>query len=157
VNAHCSMQRVTSSGKSVRLVRVRSQRGAALISVIFLIVFIAALGAFAIRTGLDYQQQASLSLQEVRVAAAAYSGVEVAAYRWNNGGSCAGGPISIAGQEGMAGIRVAINSCTPLTPAPDVVVEIDVTAAYGNFGNPDFVQRRITRRVGNIGGGSSWE
>ena len=132
-----------------------SQRGAALISVIFLIIVVAALGAFAVRTGGDYQQQANLSLQEMRVAAAAYSGVEVAANRLSSGNACPAN-LPIAGQAGMAGIQVTIQ-CTPPLAAPDTVVQIDVAASYSVFGSPDYVQRRMTRRVGNIGGGSSWE
>lgn len=135
-----------------------SQRGAALISVIFLIVSIAALGAFAIRTGMEYQQQANLSLQEVRAAAAAYSGLEYAANRLSAGAVCA--PVTVVpipnNTPGMYNINVSF-TCVATNTGAGAVYEVTATARYGNFGNPDYVQRIRTRRIGAVGGGNSWQ
>jgi hypothetical protein len=135
-----------------------SQHGAALIAVIFLIVSVAALGAFAIRTGMEYQQQANLSLQEVRAAAAAYSGLEYAANRLSGGAVCA--PVTMVpipnGTPGMSGIGVSF-TCVAINTGAGAVYEVTATARSGNFGNPDFVQRVRTRRIGAVGGGNSWQ
>lgn len=134
---------------------MRRQRGAALVGVIFLIVVVAALGAFAVQTGLVYQQQSNLSLQEVRAEAAAYSGLEYAANRLSAGATCPATVPFPASTPGMNGITVSL-LCQQLSPAPDRVVDITATARYGAFGSPDYVQRVRTRRVGAVGGGSSW-
>lgn len=136
-----------------------SQRGAALVSVIFLIVAVAALGAFAIRSGADYQQQANLSLQEVRAAAAAYSGAEYASNRLSGGAACVAGPTLVpiqAGRPGMNNLTVRF-TCTAInTGGSGTVFDITATARYGVFGTPDYVQRVSSRRVGAVGGGASW-
>lgn len=136
-----------------------TQRGAALVSVIFLIVTVSALAAFAVRTGMDYDQQATLALQEVRTDAAAYSGVEYAVNRINANPTCAAVPATLTfptGTQGMTGISVALTCNAPvLQPSVGRVFEIVATARSGAFGNPDFVQRTRTRRVSNISG--SWQ
>lgn len=140
-----------------------AQRGAALVSVIFLIVTVAALGAFAIRTGMDYEQQATLALQEVRADAAAYSGMEYAVNRLSVSPNPACGVLPPGGLNfpanalGMTGIRVVF-VCAPSATQPSTggrVFEITARAQSGVFGNPDYVQRERTRRVSNVSG--SWQ
>jgi hypothetical protein len=136
-----------------------AQRGAALVSVIFLIVTVAALGTFAIRTGMDYGQQATLALQEVRADVAAYSGIEYAVNRLSLNPACNAlppGPLTFPGSAaGMTGIRVVLTCTASATqPSTGSVFEITARAQFGVFGNPDYVQRERTRRVGNVSG--SW-
>lgn len=139
-----------------------AQRGAALISVIFLIVTVAALGAFAIRTGMDYEQQATLALQEARADAAAYSGMEYAMNRLSVSPNPACGVLPAGGLNfpanapGMTGIRVVFTCAASATqPSTGRVFEISARAQSGVFGNPDYVQRVRTRRVSNVSG--SWQ
>jgi Tfp pilus assembly protein PilX len=133
-------------------VRMRSQGGAALIAVIFLIVVVAGLGAFAIRTGLEQQHMSGLSLLELRADAAAYTGLELASNRLNGGAIVCPPPIVFpASAPGMNGFTVTI-ACTPVVGTS--LYDIRATAFYGNFGSPDRVQRIRTRRVSSIGGGS---
>lgn len=134
-----------------------SQRGAALVSVIFLIVAVAALSTFAIRSGADYQQQANLSLQEIRAAAAAYSGAEYASNRLSADAACDAltvVPIP-ADTPGMSNIGVTY-TCVAIDTGSGTVFDVTATARYGVFGNPDYVQRVSSRRVGAVGGGTSW-
>lgn len=147
--------------KTARFTRLSAQRGAALISVIFLIVTVAAFGAFAIRTGMDSEQQSSLALQEVRAAAAAYSGVEYAVNRLSASANpiCADVPPMLnfpAGVRGLSGMRVVLAcSAPPVQPPTGRIFEITATAQFGVFGNPDYVQRVRTRSVSNTSG--SWQ
>lgn len=139
---------------------MKTQRGAALVSVIFLIVTVAAIGAFAIRTGMDYEQQATLTLQEVRADAAAYSGMEYAVNRFSVNPACgalpAGGLNFPASATGMTGIRVAFVCAASATqPSTGLVFEVTARAQSGVFGNPDYVQRERTRRISNVSG--SWQ
>lgn len=134
----------------------RSQNGAALIAVIVLIVVMASLGAFAVRTGLDQQQMSNLSLLELRADAAAYTGLELASNRLNGGAAC---PLSIsfpASNPDMRGFTVGLQ-CADIVPSnANTVYLITATATYGAFGNPDRVRRVRTRRVSRIGPAGNW-
>ena len=59
----------------------REQRGFALIGALFLLVVLAALGAFAVRINMTQRHAADLDLQELRAEAALNAGVEYAAAR----------------------------------------------------------------------------
>ena len=134
----------------------RSQGGSALIAAIFLIVVVASLGAFAIRTGLDQQHLSALSWLEVRADAAAYSGLEFASNRLSGGALTCPSPISLpAASPGMTGFSIRLE-CTDVSDSANTVYQITATAIYGNFGNPDYVQRARTRRVSRIGPAGNW-
>jgi Tfp pilus assembly protein PilX len=135
----------------MKAMHARPQQGAALIAVIALIVVVASLGAFAIRTGLDQQQMSNLSLLELRADAAAYTALDLASNRLNAPTACPASIAMPATAPGMNGFTVTI-ACTPLVGTS--VYEIRATAVYAAFGNPDRVRRIRTRRVSNIGGGS---
>jgi Tfp pilus assembly protein PilX len=137
-----------------------SQRGAALISIIFLIVVIAILGAVVVRTMSDQQHMQDLSLLEIRVNAAAFSGVEYASNRIrNNVLSCATAaagvlvPLPAAAQTN--GITVRAYCAAPVDSGVGRVYDISARASYGTFGNLDYVQRTHRRRVSRIGA-QSW-
>lgn len=134
----------------------RAQQGAALIAVIFLIVVVAGMGAFAVRTGLEQQQMANLSLLEVRADAAAYSAIEFASHRLNGGATSCPAIVTLppATSPGMNGFTVQLQ-CLDVTSA-NTVYQITATAIYGAFGNPDYVRRIRTRRVSRIGPTGSW-
>ena len=133
----------------------RAQRGAALIAVIFLIVVVASMGAFAVRTGLEQQQMANLSLLEVRADAAAYSALEFASHRLNGGATTCPAVITLpAASPGTGGFTVQLE-CVDVTGA-NAVYQITATAIHGVFGNPDRVRRIRTRRVSRIGPTGSW-
>lgn len=142
----------------MNVMRMRSQKGAALIAVIFLIVVVAGMGAFAIRTGLDQQQMANLALLEIRADAAAYSGLEFASNRLNAAPFICPPAITLppATSPGMNGFTVNLQ-CVDIVPtSPNTVYLITATAVFGAFGSPDYVRRIRTRRVSRIGPTGSW-
>ena len=120
-----------------------AQGGFALIAALFLLVVLAALGAFAVRTNMTQRHASDLELQELRAQAAVSAGVEYAAARLlvpgvNNCGNLANIPVG--------GFAVTFNACA-VTPhlfngVPVNVYTIDLTASRGAYGTPEFVQRR---------------
>jgi MSHA biogenesis protein MshP len=59
----------------------RKQRGFALVAALFVLVVLAALGAFAVRMNMTQQYDADLDLQHVRAEAALNAGIEFAPTR----------------------------------------------------------------------------
>jgi Tfp pilus assembly protein PilX len=137
----------------------RAQEGAALMSVIFLIVVIGLLGAFAIQGTTSQQQMANLALLEARADAAAYSGADYAAHELQNGRPCPAQlplpAIPAIPPPGMDNVTIAI-ACVVINTPMGAVNDIIATARFGAFGNSEYVQRVNRRRVGAIGTGT-WQ
>jgi MSHA biogenesis protein MshP len=134
----------------------RKQRGGALIVALFLVVVVAGLGAFAIRMGANQQQSANLELMEARVTAAAFSGLEYGSAR-AQGGFCIAGPVAVALPGPPAGMRniTLTLACQQQTIFSGYqVYDLTARAFSGTYGNPDFTQRILKRRVSNIPPGS---
>jgi MSHA biogenesis protein MshP len=130
---------------------MRRQRGFALVSAVFLLVVIAALGAFAVRINTNQQHGADLDLAMVRAEAAAQSGIQYAAARLLVPNSCNPG---IDGQSLPLpqGYNVILQ-CNPLvgvqvvnTVATNVFL-VTATATRGQYGSPEFVSRQRTARI----------
>jgi len=134
----------------------RRQHGAALIIALFLIVVVAAMGVFATNTEMSNQQTSTLALTEARVEAAAYSGLEYGSYQVRTAGAAcvnAWAPILLTGTPpGTQGISVQWK-CNATVPAPSnaTVYVLSSRAFYSNFGQPDYVQRTLRRRVNTLG------
>jgi hypothetical protein len=121
-----------------------------------LVVVVAALGAFAIRMGANEQQAANLTLSEARVSAAAYTGLEYGSAR-AQGGFCIAGPAVVAlpgPPPGMRNITLTLACQQQNIFAGYGVYDLTARAVSGTYGNPDFTQRILTRRVSNIPPGS---
>jgi MSHA biogenesis protein MshP len=123
----------------------RAQRGFSLVAALFLIVVVAALGAFAVRIGMGQQQTVNLSLLSARALSAANSGIEYGAYQALNAATCASATLNLT-EAGLAGFTVSV-TCSPSSHseaggAVDVY-RIEALAAYGTYGTPDFVSRRV--------------
>ncbi len=119
----------------------RGQRGFALVAALFLLIVVAALGVFAMRSGIAQQGSINIDLLSVRVDAAARSGLEYGSAR-AMGGSCAALENLV-----IAGIDVQVR-CTTDSPAhPLQVYDLTVTAQTGVYGTPDFARRSLSRRV----------
>lgn len=137
-----------------------SQRGSALISIIFLIVVIGILGAVVVQTTSDQRHMEDLSLLEVRVNAAAFSGVEYASNRIRNGQACAiapavtNFPVPLPAVAPTTGITVTA-TCSRVNSGVGLVYDIRARASYGAFGGLDYVQRTQRRRSSQIGS-QSW-
>jgi MSHA biogenesis protein MshP len=120
-------------------------RGFSLVAALFLVVVVAALGAFAVRIGASQQQTASLALLSARALAAANSGIEFGAYRALYASSCASATLNLT-EGGLNGFTVSV-TCNPTTHTEGggtvSVYRIDATASAGVYGQPDYVSRQV--------------
>jgi len=123
--------------------------GFSLVAVLFLIVVVAALGAFAVRIGAGQQQTVNLALMGARALSAANSGVEYAAYQAIGSGvvspgTCANATLNLTG-AGVSGFTVDVTCSRVLHSDPDgtYVYRIGATAYWGTYGQPDYVSRQV--------------
>ena len=127
----------------------RKQRGFALIGALFVLVVLAALGAFAVRINMMQQHDADLDLQQLRAEAALNTGIEFAATRLlasaatDNCGDLAAPLPNISG-----GYQVTFPlPCTRvqylINGTPVTVYTINVTSTRGVYGTPEFVRRQL--------------
>jgi MSHA biogenesis protein MshP len=127
----------------------REQRGFALVGALFVLVILAALGAFAVRMNMTQQHATDLELQEQRAQAALHAGIEYAAARLLGGGNCA----SLAPLPNLpGGFNVTFDpNCGPTPHQVNAntinVFTVTVTATLGAYGTPDFVSRTVSVRV----------
>ena len=131
----------------------RRERGAALIVAVFLLVVLAGLGAFAVRLSLMQQQTVNSALLAEQALHAARSGVAWAAHRALNDGWCSSTNFALT-EAGASGFAVDV-SCTQSTHVEagamvDVYL-IFVLAEYGNYGQPDYVSRRLEAKIVDAG------
>lgn len=146
-----------SSGKGRRAC-VRTETGFSLIAAVFLIVVLAALGAFAVQVAMAQYQGANVELLEARAQAAAEAGIEYGANLTLHAAPpvCNNNSFTLT-QGAFAGFVVAVScsptpphqiySGTPPTPQNYLVYELSATASYGTYGRPDYVARSVTRNV----------
>jgi MSHA biogenesis protein MshP len=127
----------------------RAARGFALLAAIFLLVVLAALGAFAVRLTVFQAQMGTSGLRAAQAYQAARSGVEWARYRAVNGGVCAAATLALT-EGGTAGFNVTVN-CRQLSYVEGAttfrVFLLDVRASSGAYGSADYVSRRIQTKV----------
>jgi MSHA biogenesis protein MshP len=121
-------------------------RGFSLVAALFLIVVVAALGAFAVRIGAGQQQTVNLELLSARALAAANSGIEFGAYQaLKPASSCVSATLNLT-EAGASGFSVDV-TCSPSSHTEGGVsvnvYRIDATAYAGTYGTPDFVSRRV--------------
>lgn len=130
---------------------MRRQRGFALASAVFLLVIIAALGAFAVRINSNQQHSADLDLAILRADAAVQSGIQYAAARVLATNACDQG---VNGQSLLLpqGYNVILECSSP-NPAQVVngvavnVFFVTAIATRGQYGSPEFVSRQRTVRI----------
>lgn len=127
------------------------QRGFALVAAVFLLVVIAALGAFAVRINSNQQHAADLDLAMIRADAAVQAGIEYAASRLATTNDCTQG---VDGQSLLLphgyDVILACNSPNPAQVVNGVAVRVffvTATATRGQYGTPEFVSRRRTVRI----------
>jgi MSHA biogenesis protein MshP len=133
------------------------QRGFSLVTAIFLLVVIAALGTFAVTLSTTQQQSAALDVMGARAYQAARAGIEWAAYgvsqtasgvKWTG---CASTNLGVLGGT-LAPFSVAVtcNAASSVEGASTFWI-YDVTAkaqTAGSVGSPGFVERDISVKLG---------
>jgi MSHA biogenesis protein MshP len=135
------------------------QAGFSLVAAVFLIVVLAALGAFVVQIAMTQYQGADLEVLGARAQAAAEAGIGYGATRaLTTPPTCRNPyrPLNLT-QGALAGFVVTVTcnatsphqiySGTPPTPQNYVVYALTATASYGAYGRPDYVARRATRNV----------
>ena len=124
---------------------MKRQRGFSLVAALFLIVILAALGTFAVRSSVAQQHTVSIGIQGERALQAANAGIEWAAWRALNASTCANGTLNL-NEGGLRGFRV--NVACAVTDHAEAgatyqVYDVDAFAQYGAYGTPDYVSRRV--------------
>lgn len=127
----------------------KQQCGASLVTAIFLIVVLATLGTFAVRLAVVQQQTTSAAIRATQAMLAAQSGIDWAAHRALNSGSCTPATLALT-EAGANGFSVSV-TCTQSTHteagATINVFSIESLAQSGVYGGPDYVSRRLHAKV----------
>lgn len=137
------------------------EAGFSLIAAVFLIVVLAALGAFAVRVAMSQYQSEDLHLLQARAQAAAEAGIEYGANLalQHVPPTCLGGKTLPLSQGALKGFVVTVtcnatthqiySSTPPAGLRPYTVYGLAARASYGTYGKPDYVARSVTRNVTN--------
>lgn len=129
----------------------QAQSGFILVAAIFLMMVVALLLVFLLRTGSDNQWSSSIRIQEARAFQAATSGLEWGVYQLNSGACPASPTILNLNEADLSGFSVSI-SCNQndYTENGSVVsiFELDALATFGVYGStPDFISRHLRLTV----------
>lgn len=126
------------------------QCGFSLISAIFLLVVIAALGAFAVTLSTTQQQGAALDVLGARAYHAARAGIDWGAYQILRNNSCVASQSLAPLPSTLAGFSVNVG-CTSTAHseagATVTVYQLTSTATQGAAATPDYVERQITATI----------
>ncbi len=123
------------------------EAGFSLVAAVFLIVVLAALGAFAVQVAMTQYQTANVALLDVRAQSAAEAGIEYAANRaLQSSPKCAGSKTLRPTPAALAGFVVTV-TCSATTHPIGTVYALTAAATLGSYGTPDYVARKVTRSV----------
>ena len=143
--------------KNPRFLGTLSQRGFSLVTTLFIIVFLAVLGANMVTVGTTQQQTSSLSLITSRAYYAALSGLEYCENEINNSASKTLCPVNcpttgktISTIEGF-NVTVSCNDSNVFTEANQTyaVFVVNAVAERGTFGDLEYVSRELKATVMN--------
>jgi len=131
------------------------QRGVALVSAIFLLVVLAALGAYMVTVSGVQQTTVSRGLLNARVYYAARAGLEWGIHRAvappsYGGGQCsASNPSFTIDGAGLSDIQLAVNcSSNEYIPGTDTrIYTITSTASHSTAGTVDYAERKLEATV----------
>jgi MSHA biogenesis protein MshP len=134
---------------------MKRMRGFAILTAIFILVVLAALGAFIMSISSSQQIGSALDVQGARAYHAARAGIEWGAYRQLQNGSCVAGPVNFAPAAAtLTGFTVSV-TCVATADANGGPTVHTVTAtacnqpdagACPNTNNPGqfYLERRLT-------------
>lgn len=139
---------------------ISRQRGASLITAIFLITIVASLAALGVQLNASQRQTANFGALGDRAHAAAQSGIEWGAYRALNGNCVGGAGTNVNLTEGaLNGFSVQVwcvdrglqNDCPPppAVAVPYRVWDITAHARWGAFGSAEYTSRQLSKRFTN--------
>ena len=135
----------------------KPQHGLALVNAIFLLVVLAALGAYMVSVGGVQQATTTQALIAARVNLGAKSGLEWSINRVISPSpptTCFSSPTSFAlSGSGLQDINVAVNCSATghvVGPTTYYVYYLTSTATHGTAGDPDYAARRMEAAVSNV-------
>ena len=124
------------------------QLGFSLISAIFLLVVIAALGTFAVTLSTTQQQSAALDVLGARAYQASKAGIEWGAYQVLRNGGCPASPTVLAALPNtLASFRVQVDCSSAAVSevsATITIYQLTSTATQGAVATPDYVERQMS-------------
>lgn len=127
----------------------RTDSGFAMVTAIFLLVVLAALGAFMVTLSGTHQATPFQSINATRVYFGAKAGVDWGIQQAIAASSCvASTPLTLTG-NGLNGVTATV-TCTSTAHTGGNVYRITSTATRGTFGNIDYARRRMEATVTNI-------
>lgn len=123
--------------------RTATQAGFTLVTTIFLLVVVSALGGYLVQLATAQHISSALTTAGVRAHYALTSGLEWLAYELNASAACPALPASVT----VEGYQVSVTACTAhaITEGPLNYQLFDVTlnAERGSFGNADYTNVRL--------------
>lgn len=133
----------------------QKSQGVILVAALFLMLVVALLVVYLLRTGSETYWSGVLRIQQARAYQAAQAGLEWGLHQINpatSGGACPAGAnprtINFTGTDGdLAGFKVIV-TCTA-TPYNELtgavtVYELDAVSSFGTFGSsPDYVSQHL--------------
>lgn len=138
---------------------VHGQRGAALVTAIFLLVAFAALGAYMLTVGGVSQATTDRALLGARAYAGAKGGLEWGLHRavYNDAAACAEAPSVTttsyshpSADSGLSDVAVTVTCTYSTRTIGGYTVRVSYltsTATYGVLGNPDYAERKLEATV----------
>ncbi len=130
------------------------QRGFSLVSAIFLLVVIAALGTFAVTLSTTQQQSAALDVQGARAYQAARAGIEWGAYQVLTPGAIACGTLAAPQPNNVTltgttlqNFTVTVNcgsAAASEASATITLFQLTSTATQGTAATPSYVERQMS-------------
>jgi MSHA biogenesis protein MshP len=152
------MQRATKIRDSGSRIAPRCvQRGFSLISAIFLLVVIAALGMFAVTLFTSQQQGATLDMLGSRAYQASRAGIEWGAYQIITPGSISCNTIAAPAHNNVALVAPGLQNFTVTVDcgstaaseagATVTMYQLTSTATQGTAATPYYVERQITATI----------
>lgn len=123
---------------------LRNQRGMSLVTAIFILVVLSAIGGYMVLTAGVQSQTTVMALQGVRAYHAARSGLEWGIFRDLATGNCATDTFNIDGFR----VSVGCNQ-TPFTEGGQTfnVYRVTSLAEFGNYGDAGYVSRQLTAKA----------
>jgi len=141
----CTVELFSSGPSTSKL--VSTSDGLKLIGTIFILVVLAALGGFMVKLSMVQSSSSALTLQSARAWFAAVSGLEWTTYQIRNSSACPTVPTSFT----LEGFTINLSRCDtyPVTEGANsyTLYDVELTASFNSFGNPDFVSRTIRATI----------
>ncbi len=129
------------------------KQGFGLIAAIFLLLVLASAGAMMLNLSDTQRKTTVLALQGNRAYRGAITGIEWGVHQsLNGGGACPVTTTLSLTEGGLQGFDVEL-SCTSSehseSGVPSRTYELTATSEYGDYGDPDYVRRRVMGTITN--------